>query len=149
MIQFLQPIFSIIDKVLPDAKLATDAKQKILELQQQGQLQELQEYSKVVTTEAQGESWLQRNWRPGMMALFGIIIFNNYIFVPYMAIFHLVVPVLDIPPKMWSLIEFGLSGYIISRGVEKTASILKKKSLPENSIEEISNRIIDYFKGIK
>ena len=41
--------------------------------------------SAVIIAEAQGESWLQRNWRPSLMVVFGFIIANNYIIAPYLA----------------------------------------------------------------
>ena len=41
----------------------------------------------VIIAEAKGQSWLQRNWRPLLMAMFGVIIANNYIFFPYVELF--------------------------------------------------------------
>ena len=43
-------------------------------------------------TEALGHSWLQRNWRPMLMVLFGVIIANNYVVVPYGFGIHLELP---------------------------------------------------------
>ena len=73
---------------------------------------------KVITAEAKG-SWLQRSWRPGMMAMFGFIILNNFILVPWAVAFGFTIPHLDIPPQMWSLITVGMGGYIIGHSGEK------------------------------
>lgn len=79
----------------------------------------------VIVAEAQGESWLQRSWRPITMLVFVFIIFNNYVLAPYFAAFGAMVPTLDIPNGMWALLNVGIGGYIASRGVEKV--VLGKK----------------------
>jgi hypothetical protein len=73
----------------------------------------------VIMTEAQGESPLQRNWRPLLMVLFGIIIANNYIIYPYLVLFFDAAPQMEIPPDMWGLLKIGVGGYVITRGGEK------------------------------
>ena len=75
----------------------------------------------IVVAEAQGESWLQRNWRPMLMMLFGIIIFNNYVFNPYMREIFGVSVIMEIPADMWSLLKIGVGGYIPGRSLEKIA----------------------------
>ncbi|MCK5018668.1 MAG: hypothetical protein KAS32_16525 [Candidatus Peribacteraceae bacterium] len=75
--------------------------------------------SSIVVAEAKGH-WLQRNWRPMLMCLFGIIIANNYIIHPYVnAIWPDTSVMLTIPPDMWSLLKLGVGGYIVGRSVEK------------------------------
>jgi hypothetical protein len=79
--------------------------------------------SQVIIAEAQGESWLQRNWRPLLMCTFGVIIANNYIIAPYIGLF--MGPeykmVLEIPPNMWGLLKIGVGGYIVGRSAEHLA----------------------------
>lgn len=79
----------------------------------------------IIVAEAQGASWMQRSWRPITMLSFVFIIFNNYVFVPYgVAILgEDVIPMLDIPPGMWSLLTVGIGGYIGGRSYEKVAKI--------------------------
>lgn len=79
----------------------------------------------VIVAEAQGESWMQRNWRPLTMLCFVFIIFNNYVLQPYVAAFGVMIPTLEIPNGMWALLNVGIGGYIASRGVEKV--VLGKK----------------------
>ena len=87
--------------------------------------------SKIIVAEAQGASWIQRNWRPITMLTFVFIIANNYIFVPYAVAMTggtggdgaSLIPMLDIPPGMWSLLTVGIGGYIGGRSYEKVAKI--------------------------
>ncbi len=77
----------------------------------------------VVLAEAEGESWLQRNWRPLTILNAAAILFNNYVLVPRLKAFGIeTVAVLTIPDGMWSLLTIGLGGYIVGRTVEKIES---------------------------
>lgn len=73
----------------------------------------------VLVAEITGESALQRNWRPLTALVFVFIIFNNYVIVPYVSAFGGAVPTLEIPNGMWALLTTMISGYVVSRGVEK------------------------------
>lgn len=77
--------------------------------------------AQIIKAEAQGSSWLQRNWRPITMLVFVYIVANNYIFAPLFGI-----PTLPIPNDLWDLLKIGLGGYIVGRSAEKIASNLKK-----------------------
>lgn len=80
---------------------------------------EITEGAANVRAETTSESWITKNWRPMMMLMFGGIIFNNYIFAPYMqAIFNTSVS-LPTPPDLWELIKIGLGGYVVGRSGEK------------------------------
>jgi len=68
----------------------------------------------IITTEAKGESWFQRNWRPLLMLVCIFIVLNNYVLVPY---FNIPSAVLD--EHIWRLIEVGTGGYIAGRSLEK------------------------------
>lgn len=72
--------------------------------------------AKVIMSEATGESWLQRNWRPCVMLMFAYIVLNNYVLGPYFGL-----PSLEVPPDLWDLIKLGLGGYVVGRSVEKAA----------------------------
>lgn len=81
-----------------------------------------------VKAEIQGESWLQRNWRPILMLICIFIVFNNYVLVPYFK-----APSATLDNHIWTLIELGVGGYIAGRSLEKIAGsidlkeVLKKK----------------------
>lgn len=76
--------------------------------------------AKVLMAEAEGHSWLQRNWRPITIFVFVYIITHNYIFV---LIFGL--PSLPIPPDMWILLEIGIGEYVVGCSAEKIVKIWK------------------------
>ncbi len=86
----------------------------------------IQAQASIIKAEATGHSWLQRNWRPLLMTLFGIIILNNYILNPYMAALFDIDITMEIPEQMWSLLKLGVSGYIVGRSVEKGIEKWKK-----------------------
>ena len=72
----------------------------------------------VIVAEAQGDSWLQRNWRPLTMMTFLVIILYQAVFV---SMFDFPpVDMTKIPDKMWTLMEIGLGGYIVGRSAEKS-----------------------------
>jgi len=81
----------------------------------------------IIVAEAKGESWLQRNWRPLIMSIFGVIIANNYILNPYLSAMFGIDIVLDLPPDMWDLLKIGIGGYITGRTAEKGIGIWKGK----------------------
>lgn len=67
----------------------------------------------VVQAEAQGESWLQRNWRPLTMIWFGVLIGAHWFgFTPQNLSQDEILSLFD-------LMELGLGGYVIGRSVEK------------------------------
>ena len=68
----------------------------------------------VVRAEAQGHSWLQRNWRPVTMLTFLVMFVANQLGL-------LPVP---LPPEAMSLLKIGLGGYVIGRSVEKSGATL-------------------------
>lgn len=73
--------------------------------------------SNIIVSEAKGESWIQRTWRPITMLTFLCLICGHYLGL-------LAFPIAD---QMWTLLQIGIGGYIASRGVEKVIpSILTK-----------------------
>lgn len=117
------PIAKIIGKAVPDKDLAVQLTAQI----QMGLLalsmEEIKGATKVIVAEAQGVSWMQRNWRPLTMLTFVFIIANNYIIVPYAVAFGLEVPMLEIPAGMWGLLTVGIGGYVAGRSYEKIKGV--------------------------
>lgn len=139
----VKPIASLIDKLhtsddergrLRNALAETEANVARKILDYQAKVLELEAevtraQTQAIVAEAQGESWLQRTWRPGMMVLFGIVVANNLVLAPYVKILSgvdlsLAITAGAVPDKVWSIIELGIGGYIASRGVEKVARTL-------------------------
>ena len=112
MLPALIPLIgNVLDRVIPDPQAAAEAKLKALEMAQRGELAGLE----IIKAEAQGESWLQRNWRPILMLTFGGLIVARWC--------GFVAPNLSEAEylKLWSIVEFGLGGYVVGRSVEKIA----------------------------
>ena len=117
----------IIDKIIPDKEEANKAKIKLLELEQKGELFLIESQSRVIEAEVKSDSWMARNWRPILMLLFGTILANNYIIGPWLNALGYVSVALPIPERMWSLLDVGVGGYILSRGAEKMLRDWKNK----------------------
>lgn len=120
------PIINLIDELHTSGEEKAAAKAKVLEIQASMMAQamdaetkfaELQ--SRIIIAEAQGNSWLQRNWRPLLMTTFTAILFNNYVLVPYVGAFTTAVKVLEFPAGFWGLLTVGVGGYIAGRTFEK------------------------------
>lgn len=109
----------LVDKFFTSDEERASAKLKLLEMEQNGELQQLATSANVVTAEAESEHFLTANWRPITMLVFVAIIGNNYLLYPYLSLFWSAAPALEIPPDMWGLLKLGLGGYVVSRGAEK------------------------------
>jgi predicted MFS family arabinose efflux permease len=75
----------------------------------------------IITAEARGRSWLQRNWRPMLMVTIVVIVANNYVIFPYLSLFTDKVKVLELPSQLFTLMSLGVGGYIAGRSGEKIA----------------------------
>jgi len=65
--------------------------------------------AKVIKSEAEGKSWLQRMWRPLTMVTFlGLIVLDMFGILTK-----------DLPEQAWTLLSIGMGGYIVGRSAEK------------------------------
>lgn len=124
------PIIDIIGRFVPDPDKQAEM-QQVLEKEYTKQM-ELQ--VSVINKEADSGNWLTRNWRPLCMYLFMTMLtayFIMYTIIPYLIVicdWNLYVPQdPGLNDSLVDVIKLGLGGYIASRGVEKTASVLRKK----------------------
>ena len=69
----------------------------------------------IITSEATGESWMQRNWRPITMLTFLVLVVCD-------SFGWLVNPLAD---EAWVLLQLGLGGYVVGRSGEKIIGKLK------------------------
>lgn len=116
----LKGVFNVIDQAVEDKDQAAAIKARLQEMVLTGQIKEIEAAASVILAEARGESWLQRNWRPMLMCLFGVIIANNFLVVPLFG-----TPSAEIPPDMWELLKLGVGGYVVGRSVEKGIRVWK------------------------
>lgn len=103
----------LIDKLLPDPEQKARAQLALLELAQKGELTELTARAEIVKTEAASSHWLAANWRPLTMLTFTALIVARW--------FGWAAPALSEAEylKLWSIVEFGLGGYVVGRSAEK------------------------------
>jgi len=120
-------IENVVKKVVPDKDLQNRLTQelKMAIIDSFNRSTDIQK--QIIMAEIQGQSWLQRNWRPIAAMIFIFIIANNYILYPYLSLFGVRSAQLDIPPGMWSLLQMMLGGYVIGRSAEKIVKDMKGK----------------------
>lgn len=113
-------IGKVIDKVFPDANKAAEAKTALTEMVVNGELEELTQKAGIIKAEAQGESWLQRTWRPMVMLTFTSLIVCRWMgwSAPDLT------EALEL--KLFGIVQLGIGGYITSRGIEKVAGVIKR-----------------------
>lgn len=116
MIPALAPIVGkVVANLFPDpaerAKAEAEALRQLLE--HQGEIE--QAAARIIQTEAASTHWLAANWRPLTMITFTALIVARWM--------GWVAPNLSEAEylKLWSIIEFGLGGYVVGRSVEKIA----------------------------
>jgi hypothetical protein len=109
-----------IDKAVPDKDQAEQLKAQItLAAMNEGRA-ELEGAVKIITAEAQGESWLQRNWRPTvMLTLTGLVVAHWLGWTAPNLPEDQVLMLLDI-------VKIGLGGYVVGRSAEKVVREYKK-----------------------
>lgn len=116
----------LIDRVFPDQAQKAQANLALLELAQKGELTEFTSRAEIVKAEAASSHWLAANWRPILMLVFGGLIVARW--------FGWAAPQLSEAEymKLWSIVEFGLGGYVVGRSAEKiipaAAAAMKGKS---------------------
>lgn len=116
--EIVSPVARIIDDLTTSEEERLLVKQKLFELQA-GLTSKLMDYetrlaearSRVITAEAQGQSWLQRNWRPITMLTFLVLVVCDA--------FGLLV--FRLSENAWTLLQIGLGGYVVGRSMEKIA----------------------------
>lgn len=75
----------------------------------------LESRTAVITAEANGQSWLQRSWRPITMLTFLVLVVLDT-----MGLTHF-----RLSEQAWTLLQIGLGGYVVGRSVEKSLPHLK------------------------
>lgn len=97
--------------------------------------------TKVMLADAQGESWLQRNWRPGLMVWFAFLIGLHWFGLTPENISQ------ESLNSIFFILELGLGVYIGGRTIEKTARIIKGQEASKD--EGLITKIIKKRKARK
>ena len=127
------PISGLLDtifkRILPPEKMS-DADRANLQAQVTTELLKadatvFDQQIKALLAELSG-NWLQKSWRPILMLAIVAIVVNNYILFPYLSLFTAQTVMLELPEKLWSLLEIGVGGYVVGRSAEKIVETWKK-----------------------
>lgn len=119
----VEPVTRLIDDMHTSEEERLAVKAKLFELQT-GLTTRLMDYearlleakTQVITAEAQGQSWLQRSWRPITMLTFLVLVVADTF---GLTAFRLA-------DEAWTLLQIGLGGYVIGRSAEKLAPQIAK-----------------------
>jgi hypothetical protein len=103
----------LIDKFIPDPQAQADAKLKLLDMAQKGELTELSAKADIIKAEAASEHWLAATWRPILMLTFGGLIVARWLGFSAPGITEAEIL------KLWNIVELGIGGYVIGRSAEK------------------------------
>lgn len=121
--QIISPIANLIDSIhtSPEEKKSLQVELKRIEAEVGIRLldherEKIKAQASIVMAEAQGNSWLQRNWRPITMLVFLLMVLLDS--------FGILSNPLN--QEIWLLFQIGLGGYVVGRSGEKMAKNWKK-----------------------
>lgn len=112
----------IIDKLFPDKDEAQKFKLRLLEMEQAGELKELESAAQIITAEAKSEHWLTANWRPLTMLSFVALIIAHWLgwTAPGLSEAEAL--------SLLEIVKVGLGGYVVGRSGEKIVKQWKGKA---------------------
>lgn len=116
LIPALAPILGkVVGNLFPDPTEKAKAEAEVMRQLLTAQSEIEKAASEIIRTEAASEHWLAANWRPLTMLIFVALIVARW--------FGWAAPNLSQEEyiKLWSIVEFGLGGYVVGRSVEKIA----------------------------
>ncbi|MEH6711622.1 MAG: 3TM-type holin [Paraglaciecola polaris] len=102
------------EKLVQQNVLATIQNQvtaKLIELESQI----LTAKANIITAEANGQSWMQRSWRPiTMLTFLMLVVLDSFGWLAN-----------PLAKEAWTLLQIGLGGYVVGRSWEKTVKKIK------------------------
>jgi hypothetical protein len=116
LIPTLAPILGkVVGNLFPDPEQKAKAEAEMMKALLAHQAEIEGAAAKIIQTEAASAHWLAANWRPLTMLVFVCLIVARW--------FGWAAPNLSEAEyvKLWSIVEFGLGGYVVGRSVEKIA----------------------------
>jgi len=126
LIPTIAPILGkVVGNLFPDPEQKAKAEAEMMKTLLAHQAEIEGAAAKIIQTEAASQHWLAANWRPLTMLVFVCLIVARW--------FGWAAPNLSEAEyiKLWSIVEFGLGGYVVGRSVEKIApsiaDVMKKR----------------------
>ena len=116
LIPALLPVLGkVVGNLFPDPAEKAKAEAEVMRQLLAAQSEIEKAASEIIRTEAASEHWLAANGRPLTMLTFVVLIVARW--------FGWAAPNLSENEyiKLWSIVEFGLGGYVVGRSVEKIA----------------------------
>ena len=115
----------VIDKAVPDKDLREQLKHDIRMTAMSMQAKEFEAAANIITAEAQGEGFLQKNWRP-MTMLWFVFLIGLYWFglAP-----EYLVNNPELVSDLFGIVQVGLGGYVVGRSAEKIMKTYKEPDL--------------------
>lgn len=113
-------ITTAVDKAIPDKGQAAEIKAQLTTAAMQADLKELEGAVAIITAEAHGESWLQRNWRPLLMLWFAGLVGAHWLGFTAPNISDAIVS------DLLGIIQIAIGGYVLGRSAEKGIKEWKK-----------------------
>lgn len=117
----LDLIGKAIDKAFPDKTKANELKAAIDRELVNLSAEELRSATAIITAEAQGESWLQRNWRPLLMLWFAGLVGAHWLGYTPSSLPESVVN------NLLAIVQVGIGGYVVGRSAEKGIKAWKQQ----------------------
>ncbi len=122
ILDILGAVFKPITDIVDHLTVSGDEKAKLQDAVIQAQFaaasqamtyeqQLLEARTKIITAEAQSQSWIARNWRPiTMLTFLVLVVCDSFGWLPF-----------RLAGEAWTLLKIGLGGYVVGRSVEKTS----------------------------
>ena len=121
-------IGKVLDRVFPDPEKANEAKLRVLELTQQGELAELDAdvrlalgQMEINKEEAKSPHWFVAGWRPFVGWVCGLALFWNFMMYPTVVWFGVTAPPLDVAQLM--IVLGGMLGLGTMRSWDKSKNV--------------------------
>ncbi|MDO9477653.1 MAG: 3TM-type holin [Pseudohongiella sp.] len=120
--EVIKPVTELIDNVHTSTDEKLQLRAEFLRLQN-AVTEQLLDYEKqilisqtqIITAEANGQSWLQRSWRPiTMLTFLVLVVCDSFGLLAF-----------RLSEEAWQLLQIGLGGYVVGRSAEKIAPQLK------------------------
>jgi hypothetical protein len=110
----------ILKKLIPDPQARREAELKLIELNQAGELKELDAAMQVIVAEANSEHAITATWRPITMLTFVGLVVAHFLGFTAPNITEVQVD------GLLKIVQYGLTGYILGRSTEKGIKEWKK-----------------------
>ena len=130
----IEPLFGLVDELFTSEEEKAQAKGKIFAVQAklfQDTLVYEQEVLKskadIIKAEANGQSWLQRNWRPiTMLTFLVLVVCDSFGLLTF-----------RLSGEAWTLLQIGLGGYVVGRSGEKIMGKVSEMKIAGNNSDMI------------